>query len=93
MGLGRLGEGIGAVARKGHQGLVKRNASRGTDVERKVPFQRSCCQSAGSGEADARFSTRKGAITSEGTIIVLDEDGQVMTQPETKPFCDGSHKK
>ena len=52
---------------------------------------------------------KKGTITVEGTVIVLDEDGQVMTQPETKrpgmiklcgcgrsetkPFCDGSHKK
>ncbi|MEO8636827.1 MAG: CDGSH iron-sulfur domain-containing protein [Gemmatimonadales bacterium] len=45
----------------------------------------------------------------EGTIVVLEEDGPAMTQPETKrpgmiklcgcgrsetkPFCDGSHKK
>ena len=52
---------------------------------------------------------KKGTITIEGTVIVLDEDGNVMTQPETKrpgmiklcgcghsetkPFCDGSHKK
>jgi len=52
--LGRLGEGIGAVARKGHEERVTRNASQGTVVEPKVPFQRSCCQSAGSGTADAR---------------------------------------
>jgi CDGSH-type Zn-finger protein len=52
---------------------------------------------------------RRGTIVLEGPVIVLDEDGQVMPQPagkrpgilklcgcgrsETKPFCDGSHKK
>ena len=58
---------------------------------------------------DHRIFKKKGTSTIEGTVIVLDEDGQVMTQPETKqpgmielcgygrsetkPFCDGSHKK
>lgn len=52
---------------------------------------------------------RKGTIVIEGPVIVLDEDGHEMPQPtgkkpgilklcgcgrsETKPFCDGSHKK
>ena len=57
LNLGRLGEGIGAIARKGHQGLVERNASQCTDMEPKVPFRGCCCQSAASGEAYARFLT------------------------------------
>ncbi len=52
---------------------------------------------------------KKGTITIECAVVVLDEDGNVMAQPETKrpgmiklcgcgrsetkPFCDGSHKK
>ena len=29
------------------------------------------------------FFKKNGTITVEGTVIVLDEDGNVMTQPET----------
>jgi CDGSH-type Zn-finger protein len=52
---------------------------------------------------------RKGTIYIEVPVIVLDEDGNVVPQPEgkqpgvvklcgcgrseNKPFCDGSHKK
>jgi CDGSH-type Zn-finger protein len=52
---------------------------------------------------------RKGTIIIEGPAIVRDEDGNEVPQPvakhpgilklcgcgrsETKPFCDGSHKK
>lgn len=52
---------------------------------------------------------RRGTIIIEGPVIVRDEDGNEVPQPvakhpgilklcgcgrsETKPFCDGSHKK
>ena len=83
LNLGCLGEGIGAIARKGHQGLVERNASQSTDMEPKVPFRGCCCRSAGLSAADTGFFTQKGAITIERMFILLDQDGQIERMRET----------